>query len=308
MNAYAHYQAKLDNQTVHYIHVPRLGAFPLLLIGGWPWTFWDFAQVLPRLSAFELVVPDLPGYGFSTPLSGPGIGFVETAAMFHSLMTDVLGYQSYGVYGSDWGAAVAEHLAHTHPEAVLGLHTSMPIPLDSAPITTNLWAPGEESRQQAAATWWQTGLGYFQMHVTRPQTVAYQTDSPAAMAAWIVEKLYGWSDHRGNLEDAYSRAQILATLSIYWFTRSIGSSARFYAESMRRPWIPSNDGLPVVAVPTAVAAYPKEVGATPRKWAESYFNLRRYTVMDRDGHFPAIETPESLATDMTAFFTEITSA
>lgn len=128
------------------------------------------------------------------------------------------------------------------------------------------------------------------------------------MAAWIVEKLYSWSDHGGELEDVYSRDQILTTLSIYWFTRSLGSSARFYAESIRRPWTPSNDRWPVVTVPTGVAAYPKEVGARPRRWVESYFNLRRYTVMDRGGHFPPIETPESLAADITAFFTEITSA
>ena len=241
MNAYAHYLVKLDNQAVHYIHVPRSGHLPLLLIGGWPWTFWDFASVLPRLDTFELVVPDLPGYGFSTPLSSPGIGFVETAAMFHSLMTDVLGYQHYGVYGADWGAAVAEQLAHTHPEAVVGLHTSMPVPLDAVPVAADLWAPGEESQQQVATTFAQTGFGYFQMHVTRPQTIAYLTDSPAAMAAWIVEKLYSWSDHGGELEDVYSRDQILTTLSIYWFTRSLGSSARFYAESIRRPRTPSND-------------------------------------------------------------------
>jgi len=304
MNAYAHYRVELANQVVHYIHGPRSGALPLLLIGGWPWTFWDFAAVLPCLGNFALVVPDLPGYGFSTPLSGPGVGFVETAAMFHHLMTGVLGYQHYGVYGSDWGAAVAEQLAHTHPDAVVGLHTSMPIPLDLVPVAADLWAPGEESRQQAAATWGQTGIGYYQMHVTRPQTVAYLTDSPAAMAAWIVEKLHGWSDHGGDLEDAYPRERILTTLSIYWFTRSIGSSARFYAESVRRPWAPSNDGSPVVAVPTAVAAYPKEIGATPRKWAEGYFNLRRYTLMDRGGHFPAVENPKSLTSDITAFFND----
>lgn len=302
MNTFDHYRTTLGGQSIHYMHVARPGALPLLLLGGWPWTFWDFAEVAPRLSDFELVIPDLPGYGFSTPLSQSGIGFIETAELFHELMTQTLGHQRYGVYGSDWGGLVAAQLAHTQPEAVVGLHTTMPYPLSFAPIEPGLWQSGEASRQQAAEVWTQHGLAYFQMHATRPQTVAYLTDSPAAVAGWIVEKIHDWSDHTGNHETAYSREKILTTLSIYWFTRSLGSSARFYAESLRRPWSASRAGSPVITVPTAVAAYPKEPASTPKRWTEEYFNLQRYTVMERGGHFPAVEDPAGLSEEIAKFF------
>ncbi|MDA8072485.1 MAG: epoxide hydrolase [Actinomycetota bacterium] len=305
MNAFDHYRATIGGQLVHYMHVARPGALPLLLLGGWPWTFWDFAEVAPQLSDFELVIPDLPGYGFSTPLTRPGTGFMDTAEMFHELMTQSLGHQRYGVYGSDWGGFVAAQLAHTHPEAVVGLHTTMPYPLSFAPVDPELWQPEEASRQQAAQAWAQHGLAYFQMHATRPQTVAYLTDSPAAVAGWIVEKIHAWSDHSGNPDTAYPRDKVLATLSIYWFTRSLGSSARFYAESLRRPWSPSREGSPVIGVPTAVAAYPKEPAATPKRWMEEYFDLQRYTVMERGGHFPAVEDPAGLSGELTKFFANL---
>jgi epoxide hydrolase len=302
MNAYKHYRVGLGGQTIHYLRSPRPGAMPLLLIPGWPWTFWDFAEVLPRLSDFDLVLPDLPGYGFSTPLGVSGIGFVETADLFHQLMTEVLGHERYGVCGGDWGAIVGQHLAHTRPEAITGLHTTMPFPLGMTPISPDLWTGEEASRLAASQRWTQTGNAYFQMHATKPQTVAYLGDSPAATAAWLVEKLHDWTDHDGDFETAYPRERVLTTLSVYWFTNSMGSSARLYAESFRRPWLPVHDGSPVIAVPTAIAAYPQEPAAVPRKWAEGYFDLQRYTVMDRGGHFPAVEDPQGLATDAAAFF------
>jgi pimeloyl-ACP methyl ester carboxylesterase len=176
-----------------------------------------------------------------------------------------------------------------------------------APISPDLWTPEEAVRRQAFETWAQTGNGYFQMHATKPQTVAYLGDSPAATAAWLVEKLHDWSDHDGDFETAYPRARVLTTLSVYWFTNSMGSSARLYAESFRRPWQPVREGSPVIGVPTAIAAYPKEPAAVPRKWAEGYFNLQRYTVMDRGGHFPAVEDPRGLAADVAAFFAGLPS-
>lgn len=305
MNVHEHYRVEIDGQPVHYLRAPGGDGVPLLLIGGWPWTFWDFAEVLPHLAGHEVILPDLPGYGFSTPLARPGIGFAEIAEMFHHLMTEVLGFERYGVYGSDWGAIVGQHLVHTRPEAVAGFHSTMPYPLDGAPVPQELWAPDEQVRQTANAAWAQTGNGYFLMHMTRPQTVAYLGDSPAATAAWLVEKLHGWTDHEGDFETAYPRDRVLTTLSLYWFTNSMGSAARLYAESFRAPWVPRHDRLPVIEVPTAVAAYPKEPAAVPRKWVESYFALRRYTVMPRGGHFPAVEAPESLGRDISEFFAEL---
>jgi len=306
MNRYPHYRVELGGQPIHFMRVEAKGKLPLLLLGGWPWTFWDFAEVLPHLEGeFELVIPDLPGYGFSTPLRVPKLGFVATADLFHTLMTQVLGYERYGVYGADWGALVAEQLAHKYEGQVVGLHTSMPFPLDFAPIPQELWTPEEKPFAERTALWWQYGTAYFQMHATKPQTVAYLGDSPVAMAAWIVEKIHGWSDHQGNLEEAYPREKLLTTLSIYWFTNSLGSSARFYAESLQNPWQPAREGKPVVRVPTGVAAFPKEVAQVPRRWVEEYFNLKRYVRLDRGGHFPAVENPAALAQELGAFFASL---
>lgn len=305
MNTHAHYRVELDGQPVHYLHAPGGDGVPLLLIGGWPWTFWDFAEVLPHLAGHEVVLPDLPGYGFSTPLARPGIGFAETAEMYHRLMTEVLGHRRYGVYGSDWGSIVGQHLAHHHPEAVAGLHTTMPYALDGRPIPEELWTPDEKARRAANTAWARYSSGYFVLHTTRPQTIAYLGDSPAATAAWLVEKLHDWTDHDGDFETAYPRERVLTTLSLYWFTNSMGSVARLYAESFRTPWTPRNDARPVFGVPTAVAAYPREPAAVPRKWVESQFDLRRYTVMDRGGHYPAVEAPESLGRDIAGFFAEL---
>jgi len=305
MNAYDHFRVTVQDQRIHYVHVRRPGRLPVLLIGGWPQTFWDFAEVMPLLSDLELIVPDLPGHGFSMPLR-PQVGFVDVAAMFHELMTEVLGHQRYGVYGMDWGALIAEQLAHTHPEAVVGLHTSMPVPLGWSAADRGRdpshWTPAEQSRREAAENQAQRGGGYLQMQLTRPQTVAYLIDSPAATAAWIVDRVHFWTDHTGSLDEAYPRHRLLTTLSIYWFTGTLGTSARLYAESARRGWQASGSRLPVVPVPTAVAAYPKEGGAYPRRWVEQYFDLQRYTVMPKGGHFPTAESPDTLARDIAEFF------
>lgn len=298
MNRYEHYRASIEGQPLHFLHVKQGHKRALLLLGGWPWTFWDFEEVIPTLSEnFDLVVPSLPGHGFS-PLKKPKLGFLATADLFHRLMSE-LGYKGYGVYGADWGSLIAEQMAYKYAEDIIGLHTSMPFPLDFAPIPQELWTPEEGEYAQRTALWWQYGTAYFQMHSSKPQTVAYLGDSPAAMAAWIVEKLHDWSDEDGN---AYPREKMLTTLSLYWFTNTLGSSARFYAESMQNPWQGKNDVRPVINVPTGIAAFPKEVAQVPRRWAEQYFNLKRYVRMERGGHFPAVENPAGLASEIRTFF------
>lgn len=309
INAVDHFRATVRGQVLHFVHQPRPGALPLLLIGGWPQTFWDFAEVIPRLADFELVIPDLPGQGFSMPLGRTGVGFQETAEMFSVLMTQTLGHARYGVYGTDWGALIAEQMAHTHPEQVVGLHTTMPLPLDFSPTNRDRppWAPDEEVRRLAAVSQARTGSGYLHMQSSRPQTVAYLSDSPAAMAGWLVDKIHCWVDHEGDVLSAYGRDHLLTTLSIFWFTGTLGTAARFYYETFRQRWQPAREGVPVVDVPTGVAAYPKETGAYPRAWVEQYFDLHRYTVMPRGGHFPAVESPDTLAPDIAAFFTDLTA-
>jgi epoxide hydrolase len=305
LNELDHYLVTIDGQTIHYVRANAGAGTPLVLLGGWPWTFWDFAEVIAGLSQFELIIAELPGQGYSMPLSAPKIGSLKTADLVHTLMTEILGHERYGIYGSDWGALIGEQMAHKYGESVIGLHTSMPFPLSFQPPDPSLYTEEEGPFAQRTAEWAQHGNAYFQLQATKPQTIAYLNDSPAAMASWIVEKIHGWTDHGGNLEDAYPRDRLLITLSIYWLTGTIGTSARFYAESVQTPWQPSHDGTPVVAVPTGVAAFPKEVAQMPRAWVEEYFDLRRYTRMERGGHFPAVEAPEALATEISTFFTEV---
>lgn len=303
MNRHPHFRVAVDGQTIHYLRQEGTGV-PLLLLGGWPQTFWDFADVVPRLPGFDLVVPDLPGHGFSTPLARTGIGFVQVAELFHALMTRVLGHSRFGIYGTDWGAFIGEQIAHAHPESVVGLHTTMPVPLDWSPTnrTRPPWGPDETARARAAAEQVAEGSGYLIMQASRPQTLAYLSDSPAAMAAWVVDMVHRWCDHDGDLESAYPRDALLTLLSIFWFTDTLGSSVRLYRESMAVPWTPARPGGRVVGVPVGVAAYPKETGAYPRAWVEEYFDVHRYTVMARGGHFPAVESPHTLAAEIAAFF------
>jgi pimeloyl-ACP methyl ester carboxylesterase len=295
MNAYEHYRAVLDEQTIHYLHVPRAGELPLLLLHGWPSTHWDFARLLPHLDGLELVAPDLPGYGLS-PLARTGIGYLETAELMHALMTDVLGHARYAVYGFDWGALVAEQIAHAHEESVTALHVSMPFPLDFAPPAQELWTEDEQPFAERTLQWATEGFAYFQLQASRPQTLAYLTDSPAALGAWIYEKVHAWTDG----DEAYPREQLLANVSLYWLTGTFGTAARFYAESLRRPWQAAHDGSPVIRVPTGVAAFPKENSQVPRRFCEQYFDLHRYTRMERGGHFAPVEQPEALAAELRA--------
>jgi len=310
MNDYAHLRIDVQGQSIHVLHVERPGVLPLLLLGGWPQTFWDFRDLIPALPDYELVVPDLPGQGFSVPLRRTGIGYVQAAEMMHEVMIG-LGHSRYGVYGTDWGALMAEYLAVAHPDAIVGLHTTMPVPLDFSPSNRERateWAADEQERRAAAAAQAATGSGYLLMHVHSPQTVAYLADSPAASAAWLIDKVHAWTDHDGDLESAYPRDQLLTLLSIFWFTNSIGSAARLYAESFRTPWTPPTGRSPLIAVPTAVAAYPRESGAYPRSWVEQYVDLRRWTARPRGGHFPAVEDAAGLAADIAAFFSELAPA
>jgi pimeloyl-ACP methyl ester carboxylesterase len=308
LNEVAHYRVELGGQPVHYVHLRRPGRPALLLVHGWPSTHWDFAEVIPRLDDFELVVPDLPGYAFSRPLRVPGIGYVAAADLLHGLMVDVLGHARYGVYGADWGALVAEQLAVTRPEAILGLHTSMPFPLDFAPISPELWAEDEAAFAERTREWVEQGMAYFQLMASKPQTIAYLVDSPVATASWIVEKLHAWADHDGDVYRAYPRERMLTLLSLYWLTGTFGSAARFYAESLRNPAPPPGEARPAILVPTGVAAFPKENTQVPRRWVEEYFKLVRYTRLDRGGHFASVENPEGLAAELSAFFGELGAA
>ena len=318
MNRYRHYQTVIDGVPTHFMHVPAAGpnAIPLVMTHGWPWTFWDFRDVLGPLSnpaaygqpdapAFELIVPSLPGFGFSSPLDQTGIGYARTAELWDRLMREQLGFERYAAYGGDWGALVSAALGHAYAEHLIGIHESLPgfLGLDYAAIREEDFAEGE-------AGWWDQ-LQSIQPHIAShmavhsldPQTLGYALhDSPLGLAAWILERRRAWSDCEGDVERCFSKDDLLTTISLYWLTDTITSSLRFYWENAHHPWQPSHSRQPPCEAPTAIAVFPRDTVLVPRRLAERHAKIERWTVMPRGGHFAPAEQPELLVDDLRAFF------
>jgi microsomal epoxide hydrolase len=304
-NRWPHFLTDIDGQQVHFIHAKSddPNALPLIMSHGWPGSVSEFLDVIePLRESFHVVVPSLPGYGWSGPTTQPGWDVKRVAQAWAALMAR-LGYDRYGAQGGDWGAMISAQLAALDPEHVIGLHSNMLLafPADASGITLT----DEENADLAAAgAFMQTGSAYQEIQGKNPQTLGYGlTDSPAGLAGWIVEKFRAWTDNNGNPEDAITRDQILTNITVYWVTKTINSSIRLYCESQR-----SARFGPVgeyIGVPTAAAVFPKEMFRIPRAYAESRFNLVRYTRFDRGGHFAALEEPDLLVDDIREFFKEL---
>lgn len=302
LNAYPQFTTVIDGQVVHFLHV-RSGnpdAIPLLVTHGWPGSVAEMVKIIGPLSEdFHVVVPSLPGFGFSGPTTETGWNVVRITRAFGELMTR-LGYDRFAAHGGDWGAAVTRTLAATFPERLIGAHLTLLFtlaPKDEEPD------PGDERVQamlRQAAYFRREESGYSAIQGTRPQTLAYGlTDSPTGQLAWIAEKFKVWTDSENAPEDAVDRDQLLTNISIYWFTGTAGSSARIYYETRHPPvgtWtMPST-------VPIAVAVFPKELSVPVRRYAERDLNIARWTEFERGGHFAAMEQPEALVEDIRAFF------
>jgi microsomal epoxide hydrolase len=306
LNRLAQFTTELDGQRVHFVH-ERSGkpdALPLLLLNGWPSTFAEFSKVIAPLRdadvAFHLVVPSLPGYGFSGPTHEPGWTPRRMARAFDALMQR-LGYTRYGVHGGDWGAMIASQLGGIAPERVTGIHLGMVFPL--RPREGDPLEGLTEAEKAQVARMYRDGReerGYQQIQSTRPQTLAAGlNDSPAGLAAWIVEKFRAWSDCGGDVEQAFTRDELLTCISIYWFTQTIHSSMRLYWEAQHTA---ASAGLERVPVPMGHARFPGDGFRTPRRWAEQIYDVRHWVEYERGGHFPALEVPELLVDDLRAFF------
>jgi pimeloyl-ACP methyl ester carboxylesterase len=304
-NRWPHFLTDIDGQQIHFIHARSddPNALPLIMTHGWPGSVSEFLDVIePLRESFHVVVPSLPGYGWSGPTVEPGWDVKRVAEAWATLMAR-LGYDRYGAQGGDWGAMVSAQLAALDPEHVIGLHSNMLLafPEDASGITLT----DEENADLASAgAFMQTGSAYQEIQGKNPQTLGYGlTDSPAGLAGWIVEKFRSWTDNNGNPEDAMTRDQILTNITVYWVTKTINSSIRLYCESQR-----SARFGPVgeyIGVPTAAAVFPKEMFRIPRAYAESRFNLVRYNRFDRGGHFAALEEPDLLVDDIRGFFKEL---
>lgn len=314
LNEFPQFKAPLHGIDLHFIHAEGKGPnpTPLLLLHGWPGSVYEFLDILPRLTdpashggdpedAFTVVAPSLPGFGLSFAPGDKRFSPQDMAACFSDLMTKVLGYRPYGVQGGDWGAFIGSSLALQRPEEVTGLHLNLiAIRPDAAPPPDATEA--ELRYAQEIGKWITEESGYTWIQATRPQSLAYaMTDSPAGLAAWIVEKFQAWSDNSGLPEDAVSRDRMLANISLYWFTGAIGSSFWPYYARHHGEW-PLPDGAQVT-VPFGYAAFPREIRRPPRSIVERHFtDIRQWTDMERGGHFAAMEQPAALAEDVARFF------
>lgn len=326
MNALPQFRTVIDDVPVHFVHVRgkreagRAAPMPLILNHGWPWSFWDFHKVIGPLSdpaahggdpadAFDVIVPSLPGYGFSTPLARTGVNFWTTADLWVELMAR-LGYRRFATQGGDWGAFVSAQLGHKHADKVIGVHIHTPAPLDfmtaMRPPDPTDFAPDEAALLAKSAHMMAEEVGYFMLQRSKPQTPAVAlNDSPAGLLAWIVEKRRSWSDSHGDVESRFTRDELIDTAMLYWVTESYHTSARYYYEAAHNPWRPSHDRMPVVEAPVAVPILPAELTVPARKWAERYYNLKRWSVLPEGGHFAPMEVPELLVDDIRAFFREL---
>lgn len=308
LNQYQHLMVTVDGVRLHCVHHRSpAGGLPLVLTHGWPSTFLEPLTLVEQLGdRFDLVIPSLPGYAFSTRPQREGVNREVVAQLWHQLM-QALGYERYGAHGGDFGAGVATFMARQQPDRVVGIHLSTPelwpwTGPGSPPLTAQ-----EQAYVDHVARWDETERGYSAVQSTRPQTLGYAlTDSPAGLAAWVLDKWRLWSDSRGDLDATFGRDRLLTMLTVWWVSQSITSSMRDYYDNRWHPAALGPDDF--ITVPTAMAVFANEFvpeGEPPRSWYERLYNIRRWTVFARGGHFAAAEVPDALATDIGEFFSSV---
>ena len=312
-NRFTQYRVKLAGIDLHFIREEGKGPapLPLLLSHGWPGSVHEFHRILPMLTdparfggdpedAFTVIAPSLPGYPLSFVPGQQRFSVEQIADVFAELMT-VLGYPRFAAQGGDWGAFISSRLGYACPERLIGIHlTLLGVRRDTAPPAVP--SPEERVWFEQRAHWMKEEVGYTWIQGTKPQTLSYAlNDSPAGLAAWIVEKFHTWSDHGGDLDACLGRDAMITNLMLYWTTGAIGSSFWPYYARLHGAW-PIPDGARI-AVPMGYAEFPKEILRPPRSLAEKmYGDIRRWTKMPKGGHFAALEQPELLAEEVRAFF------
>lgn len=320
LNAVPQYLVDVNGLRVHVLHArsSHAGALPLVLTHGWPGSVLELVDLVAPLTdpvshggaaadAFDVVIPSLPGYGFSAKPTTSGWGVERIAATWARLMAG-LGYPRYGAAGSDWGTSISSMLGLLDAEHVAGIHLVPPL-AGPGPDADGDLTDAERDAVARMQERGRTSSAYSEIHRTAPQTVGYALlDSPAGLCAWMGEKLIAWSDHRlhraGDLPGALSQDQILDQVTLYWLTGTAASSARLYAESIDTVsgWI-SGASADAVHVPVGASLFPAEVPRPSRRWAaRRYPDIRYWAEHDRGGHFPALEVPDLLVQDLRAFF------
>lgn len=317
LNQFPQFIAEVDGVDIHFFHVRGTGnATPLLLIHGWPGSAVEFANLIGPLTdpaahgrpddpAFDVVIPSIPGYGFSGKPTDEGWNLERVADAFDHLMTEELGYRSYGVQGGDWGAMIATVMGIRHPDHLIGLHLNLAVampPEDADPAAVGAWGAAAQDY-----TKWNGAYAAIQQSRPMSLTVA-QTDSPAGLAAWILEKFHFWSDVRdSSITEIFSLDELVTNLMFYWAPKSIASAAAFYYENYG---VSTPDLVSPVTVPVGYARFPAEmipISGAPDEWYERRFNIQQLTHFDRGGHFAALERPDDLLGDIRRFYAQLSS-
>jgi pimeloyl-ACP methyl ester carboxylesterase len=308
VNRYPQCKATVDGLGIHFLHVrsPHDGALPLVLTHGWPGSvreFWDVVEPLTNpddpADAFHLVIPSLPGYGFSDKPTSTGWDVHRIARAWASLMAG-LGYERYGAQGGDWGSMVTTSLAQQDHTNLVGIHLNMPIAAPDEATYGDLTAQ-EQSALEGMAHYSKAEAGYSTQQATRPQTLGYGlVDSPAGQCAWIAEKFWAWTDCDGHPEHVLTKDQMLDNVGLYWFPATGASSARLYWESFHNP------GTGEVFVPTGITVFPHEIIRLSQRWAAKRFvDIRHFNEVDKGGHFAAFEQPATFVDEVRAFFRHV---
>ncbi|MFD4422921.1 epoxide hydrolase family protein [Agromyces sp. NPDC058484] len=320
MNAVPQFSVTIHGLPIHFQYVkgtsPR--SIPLILSHGWPWTFWDWHGVIGPLTdpgshgldpslSFDLVIPSLPGFGFSSPLRRP-VGCRDVARVWDTLMHEVLEYPRYGAVGGDWGGKITGELAQLFPERVIGAYSTLQAVAGFTPSLdgSGRFAADEEWMEVRMAEARPLVSSHLEVHRRDPQTLAYAlNDSPAGLAAWIWERRLNWRDPDTMIDEIADRDFLCTTASIYWFTQTIGTSMRFYRDNFGSAIPPRNDPSTSRITPMAFGITPKDVLFMPHAEAAASTNLERWSYLPRGGHFAAYEIPGELSADVHSFFASL---
>jgi pimeloyl-ACP methyl ester carboxylesterase len=313
VSQFHHFKFTAPDFDVHFIHERGTGPnpIPLVLTHGWPGSFLEMLKIVPLLTdpgnhggdpydSFDVIVPSLPGYGYSSK-PGPGVSTFTIAQLWTELMSE-LGYDRFAAQGGDLGAGVTTALGLRHASRMHGIHLNL-IPGSYRPPRAAQIRPSpeEEAYLKRAAEWFEQHGAYSHMQRTTPITPAYAlNDSPAGLAAWILEKFQKWADCQGDLLSVFTVDELLSNVTLYWMTESIHSSFRLYYEGLRAPFAFTDENF--VHTPTAIAHFPREILFPPPSWVERGYNVQQWTEMPRGGHFAAWEEPALLAEDLRKFF------
>lgn len=313
LNKFPQFTTEIEGIKIHFLYIKGKGKSPkpLILTHGWPDCFYRFYRVIPMLTdpaiygdnsdqSFNVIVPSIPGFGFSDHLA---LSPDKVAMLWAKLMKDVLGYKSFYAAGGDLGSGVTKFLAIQQPDLVKAIHiTDVDYPNGSEDTTKMTEA--EKKFVILIQGWWAEGGAYNMLQSTKPQTLGYGlNDSPVGLAAWILEKFYAWSDNKGNIENSFTKDELITNIMIYWVSQSINSSIRMYKESFIAAFDKNGKPLKIkrIETPTGIALFPAEA-QFPKEWAERTVNVKQFTKMPKGGHFAALEEPELWVKEITSFF------